>query len=146
MSLIEIGLDPQVLALLQASGLPAADLREGRAVTFLALRDTSELLGCVGYELSGEVALLRSLAVQPSQRGHGLGRQLVEAAELHVRKAGGAEIFLLTTTAASFFERLGYQRTSRDEAPEFIAGSPQFLGLCPGSAVLMKRRVLIANP
>jgi len=136
---IETELSPVVLALLEASGLPAADLRAGRPATFLAAVMDGDLLGCVGYELSGGVALLRSLAVQPTARGHGVGRQLVAEAERHARDAGGKEVFLLTTTAAAFFEQLGFNRVAREVAPSFIAGSPQFTGLCPGSAVLMAR-------
>jgi len=141
MKVIATGLSAGVLALLEASGLPAADLRAGRPVTLLAAVADDDLRGCVGYELSGDVALLRSLAVRPSARGGGAGRELVAAAESHARDSGAATIFLLTTTAAAFFERLGYQRIARDTAPAFIADSPQFLGLCPGTAVLMMRRV-----
>lgn len=135
----ETELSPELLALLEASGLPTADLREGRQVTFLAAGVEGDLHACVGYELADGVAFLRSLAVRSSARGQGLGRQLVAAVEQHVRKAQGAEVFLLTTTAATFFERLGYERISRDVAPAFVAASPQFHGLCPGSAALMRR-------
>ncbi|RRU03438.1 hypothetical protein EGJ34_19475 [Stenotrophomonas sp. 278] len=45
----------------------------------------------------------------------------------------------LTTTAAPFFEQLGFDRIAREVAPTFIAKSPQILGLCPGSAVLLTK-------
>lgn len=141
MRVVETELSPAVLALLEASGLPAADLRAGRPATFLAAVANGDLLGCVGYELGGSVVLLRSLAVQSTARGDGVGRQLVAEVERHARDAGGKDVFLLTTTAATFFEQLGFKRVAREMAPAFIAGSPQFAGLCPGSAVLMAREL-----
>jgi len=141
MKVIETELSPEVLALLEASGLPATDLRAGRPVTFLAAVADGHLLGCVGYELSAGVALLRSLAVQPSGRGSGVGRQLVAEVERHASAAGARELFLLTTTAAPFFEQLGFEPVAREAAPGFIVGSPQFQGLCPVTAVLMARQL-----
>lgn len=141
MKVIETGLSPELLALLEASELPATDLRAGRSATFLAAVADGDLLGCIAYELGGESALLRSLAVQPTAQGQGVGRQLVVEVERHAKAAGGNVVFLLTTHAAMFFERLGYERVERDAAPKFIAESPQFAGLCPGSAALMMRRL-----
>lgn len=132
MRVIETELSPAVLALLEASGLPAADLRAGRPATFLAAVIDCDLLGCVGYELSEGVALLRSLAVQPTARGDGVGRQLVAEAEQHAKDSGAKEVFLLTTTAAAFFEQLGFKRVARDAAPAFIAGLPNSPGYAPG--------------
>lgn len=139
MNITEMPLSGELLTLLEAADLPASDLREGRPATFLAAMDDDELLGCVGYELGGAVALLRSLAVRPEAQGKGLGRVLVAEAERHARDAGAMDMFLLTTTAAPFFEQLGFDRIAREVAPTFIAKSPQILGLCPGSAVLLTK-------
>lgn len=141
MSVVENHLTPDLLALLEASELPASDLREGRSATFLSLTSNGELQGCVGLEFSGEIAFLRSLAVRTSARGEGLGRSLVAAAEQRAQSAGSLEMYLLTTGAAPFFELLGYRRVDRKDTPAFVAGSPQFRGLCPASAVLMARRL-----
>jgi len=141
MRVMETALSADVLALLETSGLPTEDLRAGRPITFLAASLNGELLGCVGYESSRDVVLLRSLAIQPMSQGRGLGRQLVVELQQHAKAAGGRTVFLLTTTAAPFFEQLGYERVARDAAPGFIAASTQFSELCPGSAQLMMRRL-----
>ncbi|MEN5288614.1 arsenic resistance N-acetyltransferase ArsN2 [Stenotrophomonas lactitubi] len=141
MRVMETALSAEVLALLEASGLPTEDLRAGRPITLLAATLDGELLGCVGYESSRDVVLLRSLAIRPMSQGRGLGRHLVVELERHARAAGGRTVFLLTTTAAPFFGQLGYECVARDAAPGFVAASTQFSGLCPGSAQLMMRRL-----
>ena len=45
--------------------------------------------------------------------------------------------YLLTNTAERFFERLGYRRTDRENAPEAIRRTQEFSGLCPSSSALM---------
>lgn len=60
------------------------------------------------------VAVLTHVAVLPGARGHGLGVELVEGFEAHVRAAGVREIRLVTRTggdgASAFYERLGWER------------------------------------
>ena len=73
MRVMETALSADVLALLEASGLPTEDLRAGRPITLLAATLDGELLGCVGYESSRDVVLLRSLAIRPMSQGRGLG-------------------------------------------------------------------------
>lgn len=63
--------------------------------------------GVVGLEVYGKVALLRSLAVSATSRGNGYGKDLVARAERYAQSLGVTEIYLLTTTAATFFEQLG---------------------------------------
>jgi len=46
--------------------------------------------------------------------------------------------WLLTTTAADFFERLGFRRTDRGSAPPDIASGAQFAGLCPSSVICLR--------
>jgi amino-acid N-acetyltransferase len=130
---------PEVRALLQANGLPTADL--GGQVRLFGLRDRQGLEGVVGLELLGEVGLLRSLAVRGDRRQSGLGSQLVLEVERLARAAGVGQLFLLTTTAESFFSHRGYQRLARDRAPQAIQGTSEFKGVCPSSAVLMRRNL-----
>ena len=53
-----------------------------------------------------------------------------------VRK-GVRSIYLLTTTAEAFFNRLGYERMGRSRAPSSIKRTREFAGLCPVSSVFM---------
>ena len=49
-------------------------------------------------------------------------------------------IYLLTTTAEAFFERLGYRRVDRMQAPPSIQSTREFASLCPAnSAFIIKR-------
>ena len=54
-------------------------------------------------------------------------------------------MFLLTTTAESYFGKRGYSTTPREAVPEVIRNTKEFANICPGSAVLMVKR-MPANP
>ena len=88
--------------------------------------------------------MLRSLAVEPEHRNSGLGISLVSDAETWAAERGVETLYLLTTTAAQFFARLGYEAVPRFEAPAAIAATAQFSGLCPASSTFM-RKVLAAD-
>jgi len=62
---------------------------------------------------SGNEALLRSLVIGAASRGRGFGQQLVARVEKDSRQAGIDRLILLTETARSFFERLGYEVIDR---------------------------------
>ncbi|MDQ2104585.1 arsenic resistance N-acetyltransferase ArsN2 [Azospirillum isscasi] len=134
---------PPLAGLLAANGLPTGDLTmPGRR--FWRVEDEDGLLGYGGLEVHGPDGLLRSVVVPPDRRGSGAGRAVTAAVSEEARGLGVERLWLLTTTAADVFERLGFQRTDRASAPPGIAASAQFAGLCPGSAVCM-RRDLIAS-
>ena len=104
---------------------------------FLVQRDGPDLVAVGGLELVAEDALLRSVAVASSQRSRGLGRRMVQALEVLARRKGCRRVYLLTTTAESYFGKLGYQRFSRETAPPGIRQTTEFSGLCPSSSALM---------
>jgi N-acetylglutamate synthase-like GNAT family acetyltransferase len=133
--------DESVGALLAASGLPVADLAAGVPVALFVMGGPQGLAGVVGMEVLGRQGLLRSLAVAESERGRGLGRELVRHLEAWSVRHGLEELCLLTTTAAEFFARLGYERIARESAPDVARRSEQFASLCPASAVLMRKRL-----
>jgi len=62
------------------------------------------------------VGRITALVVDPSVRGQGIGRALVEAAEAALRAAGCGLLEITShvrlVEAHAFYERLGYQRTS----------------------------------
>lgn len=126
-----------VAALLEESGLPTADLAAGAPVKLFGIADGPACVGVVGLELYGQDGLLRSLAVERSHQKSGLGRALVDAAEQEARRAGVCKLYLLTTTADRYFEKLGYRRLQRAEAPPSIAATAQFSSLCPSSSAFM---------
>lgn len=124
-------------ALTRAS-LPVDDLEEaGRA--FFRFTDDGQPVGFGGYELYGDYALLRSLVVLPEARGHGHGRAATEALLQEASAAGARYAYLLTTSAAAFFEATGFHPIARDAAPAAILGTRQASSLCPSSAALLAR-------
>lgn len=143
MSVEIIRLSPEVEALLAETRLPVSDLSSSRSLTLLGVRERGRLVGVVGIESYGEVGLLRSLAVLPVRRNFGLGVGLVSNAETWAAERGVNTLYLLTTTAAKFFARLGYEAVPRSEAPAAIATTGQFADLCPASSTFM-RKVLAA--
>jgi amino-acid N-acetyltransferase len=66
-----------------------------------------------------------------------LGVSLVSGAETWAAGQGVKILYLLTTTAAGFFARLGYVAAPRSAAPAAIAATAQFAGLCPASSTFM---------
>lgn len=132
--------DAAARRLLEESGLPHADLDQP-GVRLFGLYFDDDLAGMVGLEAHGKVGLLRSLAVAPEHRGTGLGVVMTAHAERRADESGLDALYLLTTTATGFFERLGYRIAGRDEAPDAIRTTPQFAGLCPASSTLMTKQV-----
>jgi len=124
-------------ALLQSNQLPASDLQAGLEVTLFSAGPTLSPHGVVGAQVFGSAALLRSLAVSPSERCKGLGGALLRHAERHLAFVGVSAIYLLTTTAEPFFVSHGYRIASRHEAPASIAATGQFASLCPASSAFM---------
>lgn len=139
-----IGLNDEVTALLMEAELPTSDLSTRRGLNLLGLKQGRRLVGVIGIEVHGKVALLRSLAVAPARRNCGCGAVLVSNAEAWAADRGINSLYLLTTTAAEFFARRGYEALSRSQAPVAIAATVQFLDLCPVSSTFMCK-VLVAN-
>lgn len=127
--------------MLASSNLPTDDLRDTLVLQLFGCKSASDFSGIVGLELYGSNAMLRSLAVADSQRGHGLGAALVLYAEQYAREHGVDTVYLLTNTADKFFKRRGYSLTRREDAPDAISLTRQFSGLCPATATFMSKCV-----
>ena len=131
---------PSIRWLLDVELLPSADITEEALGHFLVYRDHLGVAGVVGLELFGEAALLRSLVVTSERMGCGIGKNLVNAAEALAAELKVRSIYLLTTTAADFFEVRGFRRISREQAPPEIQATREFASLCPSTAVLMVKQ------
>ena len=132
--------ESSVKALLLESGLQASDITAEKLRTFYAYAPEGEIVGVVGLELFGTVALLRSLAVLEKSRKQGIGVRLVSHAEGVAQANDIAELYLLTATAELFFKKIGFEKISRDLAPAAIQQTAEFVGICPKSAALMVKR------
>lgn len=124
--------------LLTARHLPTAGVRDHLATFVVATRGES-LLGCAGMERYGEIGLLRSVAVAENVGGRGVGAELVRAVLDRARTLGLRELYLLTTTAAGYFPRFGFERVGREALPSALQASEELRGACPASAVAMRR-------
>lgn len=133
---------PRVAMLLQAAGLPVADLAPAHLRDFIVAADADRVVGAVGLERHGGAGLLRSLVVAPDFRGRGLGDALVDAIEAHARSAGLASLTLLTQTAAALFKRRGYAVIARSQAPASVLSSSEFTTLCPAGSTCMARALV----
>ncbi len=124
--------------LLTQEALPPDGVSEWLDHFWLAERDGA-VAGVAGVELYGDVALLRSVVVDPAWRGSGLGRLLTDHAIEEARAAGARDIYLLTTTADRYFPRLGFACVARCEMPDALNASAELRRACPASAVVMHR-------
>ena len=98
-------------------------------------------MGFGGFEHMGRDVLVRSLVVLPQARHRGTGSGMLALLLRRAFDEGGRQAWLLTTTAAPFFERAGFHprscRASGDPATR------QAASLCPSSAALLSRRMTL---
>lgn len=127
--------------LLHGNLLPTSDLASARP-EFLVACEGARIIGTGALERLGDVALLRSVAVERPWRGSGVGRLIVAELERRASAQGLRELILLTLTARAFFERLGYRAKDRGQVPPAVLESAEFGSLCPASAVCMAKAVL----
>lgn len=131
-----------VETLLAANGLPHDDVRTTPAEFFLARANSDPgVVGVGGVEQYGADGLLRSVAVAEPHRGRGYGTALCDELERYARERGVERLYLLTTTAAAFFERRGYETVSRADVPASVRSTTEFAELCPASATCMRREL-----
>jgi amino-acid N-acetyltransferase len=127
-----------VESLLSSSDLPVDGVRENFS-NFIVAEDGTGIAGAIGFEQFESTALLRSAVVSPAHRGSGVGQRLVEELLARVEKTGVDRIYLLTTTAESYFLRFGFTRTTRAAVPDPLKASAEFQGACPDTAAVMTR-------
>ena len=133
-----------VKALLQEQHLPLDGL-DDHLDTLLVARQDARVVGSVALEVYAGGALLRSLAVAPAVQGQGVGRLLTESVVRLARQRGVRDVFLLTTTAQTYFPRLGFETVDRADVPESVRESIEFRSACPASAIAMRKRVSDGN-
>ena len=126
----------RIITLLSDADLPLDGLHGHE--NFLVLCRDDRVLGCAAIERYGNYGLLRSVALDSSERRHGLGRRLVQEALQQARRDGISELVLFTTTAAPFFERVRFQSIPRDAVPDPVRASVEFQSACPQTATVMR--------
>lgn len=127
-----------VETLLTASGLPLDGVREAFG-TFVVAESGTDVVGVAGLEVCCDNALLRSVAVRPEWRSHGVGRALVTRVISDAESRGIRALYLLTTTADRYFPTFGFRTIARDEVPSDVRATSEFSGACCASATVMCR-------
>ena len=134
----------QVTRLVAASHLPLDGLLD-QAGRILVIKDGGQIVGCVALEVYAEGALLRSLAVDGRHRGKGLGGRLIASALELASGLGVPAVYLLTTTAESYFPRFGFASVSREVVPAGVRTSIEFRSACPSTATAMRMAFVPAS-
>ena len=127
---------PAILALLDRTDLPPDGLADHLSTTLVA-RDEEAIIGSAALEVYDEGALLRSVAVEPSYQGQGIGQQLTQAVLSLAKEQGIPVVYLLTETAGDFFPRFGFQTVARQDVAPSVQQSVEFTTVCPTSALVM---------
>jgi len=132
---------PAIEQLLGTRELPADGARS-HLEGFLVAEESQVVVGCAALERYAEVGLLRSVAVAEPLAGRGLGRELVLRSIDLARRRGIRELYLLTTTAADYFPRFGFEPLPREALPAVLSASEELRGACPASAIAMRLALL----
>jgi putative acetyltransferase len=94
---------------------------------WVALRNNA-VVGTLSAIPMGEALYLRGMAVDPTARGGGIGRELLECAEGHALRNGFERLYLNTTpfleSAIRLYEKYGF--SCSDEKPDNLYGTPLF--------------------
>lgn len=130
-----------VRTLLRACDLPVAGVDEAAMERFVVVERDGAIIGVAGLEIYGRDALLRSVAVSAEARTAGLGSALTEQVLAQAPVLGVQRVYLLTTTAESFFARRGFAAADRAGVSAEMQASVEFREACPASAALMLREL-----
>jgi ribosomal protein S18 acetylase RimI-like enzyme len=107
---------------------------------FLFAEDYGKPIGCVYVEVREDRGYVGLLSVDPQRQGTGLGRKLMDAAEIYFRTAGcrGVDLLVISprTPLPAFYRRLGYVETGT--AP--FSGEAQ--SKVPGHYIIMSKELV----
>jgi amino-acid N-acetyltransferase len=94
---------------------------EATIENFLVYEIDGSTVGCVHLQSydDGAVIEIGSVYVQPFYQNKGVGRQMVEYAEVDAKQRGAQRVIAMTTQATNFFTKLcGFQEGSSDDLPQ----------------------------
>jgi amino-acid N-acetyltransferase len=128
----------EIIALLSANHLPTIDINENSVVLFVGLVN-NELIGTIGIEKYDHIGLLRSLAVKDEFKSHKVGETLMKNLFDFCKVEQITNLYLLTTTADSYFDKFGFHKIDRNIVPEVIMQTREFKDICPLSAIVMQK-------
>ncbi len=87
---------------------------------FFVLETDGRMVGCCALHITwGDLAEVKSLAVEGSAKGTGAGKELVQSCLDEAREMGMPRVFALTYVP-DFFVSLGFSRIDKSELPHKI--------------------------
>jgi UDP-N-acetylmuramate: L-alanyl-gamma-D-glutamyl-meso-diaminopimelate ligase len=130
---------PVIRELLQQLDLDFRDIKDEDNASFLCLVNETGIVGCVGLEVFGEDAVLRSLAVRPAARGTGYGWMLADTVIARARLFGVRRIYLVTENATDFFAaKHGFRVVDLSTVATEVASSVTFRSQRARSSIAMR--------
>lgn len=129
---------PRIRELLTVADLPLEGLDEQFGPGYAVAVEEQQVIGAAGVERYGRWGLLRSVVTDPEWRGQGVAETLTRNRLAWAVTEGLEGVYLLTTTAAGYFPRLGFAQVDREELPLEIRESREFSSACPETAVAMR--------
>ena len=126
----------EVKKILESNDLPAIDCEE-HFHNFVVAEIDKTIVGIGGFENCGNTALLRSFAVVSDYRDQGVAGKIFDLVKANAKNSDITRLYLLTTTANEYFERLGFSICDRKAVPDSIRATKQFNVLCPATADVM---------
>lgn len=127
-----------VKLLLREYKLPYEDIDE-HFTHFILAKKEDKIVGAIGLEIYGNIALLRSFIVEESLRSKKIGNKLLLSLLNKSNEEDIEMIYLLTTTAEKYFLNNGFQIQNRETLPRSIKQTKEFSCICPCSAVAMSK-------
>ncbi len=105
---------PRFIELIAGASMPPLFV-EDHIGGFVAAERDGAIIGCGGVEIYDDCAVIRSVVVDESARGLGLGRQLVDLLIADARTAVTTDLYLFTGDAWAFWKGLGFVDVTFDE-------------------------------
>ncbi len=103
-----------ITAVLEAAHLPAREL-EPFVESFIVAEKDGAVVACGGVEIHDDTAVIRSVAVDESMRGSGVGRALSMKLLAYALGRGSNDLYLFTADAWQFWQKIGFRDISLDD-------------------------------
>ncbi len=105
---------PRMTELIAAADLPPLFIEEYLDGFRAAVHD-GVVIACGGVEMYDDCAVIRSVVVDDSVRGVGLGGRMAEMLMDDARAAGASDLYLFTMDAWAFWKRYGFVDVTFEE-------------------------------
>ena len=110
---------------LRSADLTTSGVGEPGVHLWVDLDADGRIVASTGFELEGRDALLRSVAVAASHRGHGRGTELARFALDEAYSAGATRAWLFSRRSGPFWKRLGFRSADGAQLAAALASTHQ---------------------